>query len=108
MGWVSRWKSKNLVVDPDNPSGMGVCDRSGFVFNRKDLVEQQEWRGNRLVGTNIFVGKQYLDTPQQQNRPPIVLPDPVPFKKPRPEQPSEPVPPYDAVVRSLNQTRFNS
>lgn len=108
MSWVSRWKSKNLVIDPNDPNGMGVCDRSGFIFNRKDLVEQKEWRGNRLVGTNMFVGPQYLDTPQQQNRPPLVKADPIPLKKPRPEQPSEQVPSYDKLVQLLNKVTWNN
>jgi len=106
MGWSARWRSKNLIIDPENPNGSGVCDRSGFVFNRKDLIEQKEWRGNRLVGTNMFVGPQYLDKPQQQSRPPAVKDDPRPLKKPRPDQPSQPVPPYNQLVQKLNQSRW--
>ena len=104
MSWSRRWKSKNLVVDPRNPNALGICDYSGFAFNRKDLVEQMEWRGNNLVGTNFFVGRQYLDTPQEQYRPPLVKSDPKPIYKPRPEQPSPQTPPYDVLVKRLNNT----
>jgi hypothetical protein len=83
MSWVNRWKGKNVVIDADNPSALGVCDESGFDFNHKDLVKQMEWRGDRLVWTGLMVGKPYLDVPSEQNRPPLVKADPRPVKNPR-------------------------
>ena len=51
-----RFKGKYVSINPDNPSALGVCDESGFVFNHKDLIKQMEWRGNNLVWTGLMVG----------------------------------------------------
>jgi len=83
MSWVNRWKGKNVVINPSSPLALGECDDSGFTFNRKDLVQQMEWRGNNLVWTGLLVGKQYLDAPNEQNRPPLVKADPRPVRNPR-------------------------
>lgn len=32
-------------VNPRKPQAMGICDRTGFLFNRKDLVKQMTWAG---------------------------------------------------------------
>ena len=82
-----RPKGKHVQIDTSFPEGLGICDYTGFVFNHKDLVKQMEWRGNGLIWTGYMVGKPYLDTPNEQLRPPILPPDPVPLKLPRPKQP---------------------
>lgn len=82
-----RPKGKHVQIDTNFPEGLGICDYTGFVFNHKDLVKQMEWRGNGLIWTGYMVGKPYVDTPNEQLRPPILPPDPVPFKIPRPKQP---------------------
>ena len=83
MSYGKNFKGKYVSIDPDNPSALGVCDESGFVFNHQDLVKQMEWRGNNLVWTGLMVGPPYVDKPSQQNRPPIVKGDPKPVKNPR-------------------------
>jgi hypothetical protein len=83
-----RPKGKHVIVDPDSPMALGICDKTGFVFRRIDLVRQMEWRGNALVWTGFMVGKPYADQPNQQLRPPILPPDPVPVQWPRTQQPS--------------------
>lgn len=87
MSWITRWKPKHVRIDPQHPEALGVCDESDFVFNISDLVEQKEWRGNRLVGTNFYRGRPFLDVHQEQNRPPLVKADPYPVKNPRLPQP---------------------
>lgn len=82
-----RPKGKYVSIDINFPEGLGICDYSGFVFNHKDLVKQMEWRGNGLIWTGYMVGKPYLDTPNEQLRPPILPPDPIPLRLPRPKQP---------------------
>jgi hypothetical protein len=42
-----------------------------------------EWRGDRLAWTGFYVGKQYLDKPNAQLKPPHLKPDPVPVRDPR-------------------------
>ncbi len=83
-----RPHGKHVVIDSDNPEALGICDKTGFVFKRKDLVGQMEWRGNALVYTGFLVGRPYVDTPNEQLRPPILPPDPVPVMMPRLPQPS--------------------
>lgn len=83
MGFVKKWTGKYVTIDPKNPSALGVCDASGFVFNHKDLVKQMEWRGNAKVWTGFMVGKPFEDVPNEQNRPPITKYDPRPVMNPR-------------------------
>lgn len=75
-------------IDPDSPQALGICDYTGFVFPKKDLIKQMEWRGNALVWTGFLVGKPFLDKPNDQLRPPVLPPDPVPVELPRLQQPS--------------------
>jgi hypothetical protein len=83
MSWVKRYKGKYVTIDPTNPSALGICDDSSFVFNHKDLKKQMDWRGDNFVWTGLMVGKPYLDKPQEQNRPPVVKGDPYAVKNPR-------------------------
>lgn len=80
--------SQYVTINPESPEALGVCDRSGFVHNRKDLVRQMEWRGNALVWTGFYVGKTFLDKPNEQLRTPMLPPDPVPIMDPRPLKPT--------------------
>jgi hypothetical protein len=75
---------KYLSIDPENPEALGICDYTGFVFPKKDLVRQMEWRGEGLVWTGFYVGRPFVDKPNEQNRTPIFPPDPVPVLDPRP------------------------
>lgn len=79
-----RPKGKHVHIDPDAPEALGICDYTGFVHMRKDLIRQMEWRGNRLLWTGYYVGKSYLDKPNPQLMSPVLPPDPVPVKDPRP------------------------
>jgi hypothetical protein len=78
-------KGKFVSIDTDNPEALGICDYTGFVFPRKDLVRQMEWRGEDLVWTGFYVGRPFADKPNEQNRTPILPPDPVPVLEPRPQ-----------------------
>lgn len=82
-----RPKGKHVGgVDPSHPEALGICDFTGFVHFRKDLIRQMEWRGNRLQWTGFMVGRDYLDQPNPQLRPPVLRPDPVPVRYPREPQ----------------------
>lgn len=80
-----RPKGKHVNININSPEALGICDYSGFVHLRKDLIRQMEWRGNRLVWTGYYVGRSYLDQPNPQLQPPILPPDPVSVKDPRPQ-----------------------
>jgi hypothetical protein len=104
---------KYVSINPDNPSSVGVCDYSGFVFNHEDLVKQMEWKGDKLVWTGLMVGRPYLDKPNEQDRPPLVKDDPRPIKNPRLPTPytnpdSNPVPPNNILVARLNATHWGN
>jgi hypothetical protein len=83
---MNRPKGKYVYIDANAPDAVAMCDYSQMIFNRKDLVKQMEWRGNALVWTGFYVGRPFVDEPNQQLRPPIYPPDPVPVKKPRLQQ----------------------
>lgn len=83
-----RPRGKHVRIDADSPRALGICDYTGFVHNREDLVRQMEWRGDAIVWTGFYVGKDYQDTPNEQLRPPLLPPDPVPVREPRLQQPT--------------------
>lgn len=99
----------------ENLEPLGTCDRSGFRVKHKDLIEQQDWRGDRLVGLKILVRRKSLDKPQQQLRPPKPTADPYPVKNARPDQnetfPAPDTSPsysYDEIISMLRQVRWNT
>lgn len=81
----SRW-GRNVTVDQDHPEALGVCDISGLLYMRRDLVRQMAWRGESLVWTGLYVGRDQLDVPNEQGRTPVLPPDPVPVFEPRVRQ----------------------
>lgn len=101
-------KGKFVTIDPDNPEALGICDYSGIIFMRKDLCRQMEWRGDQLVWTGFYVGQPFVDKPNQQNRTPILPPDPVPVLDPRPPFESQITWDTDDNVFSQDQNTFDS
>jgi hypothetical protein len=83
---IRRSQGKHVNVDFSTPGALGICDFTGFVFRRRDMVKQMEWRGNRLVWTGYIVGRPYADMPNPQLKPPMLKPDPVPVRNPRDPQ----------------------
>ena len=84
MAW--RPHPKHSRTNARYPSGWGTCDRSGFVGQQKELINQVEYRGLRLMPTNVFVLPEYADIPQRQLGTIILSPDPLPILNARPEQ----------------------
>lgn len=80
---IRRSQGKHVNVDFDSPGALGICDFTGFVFRRRDMVKQMEWRGNRLIWTGFIVGRPYANTPNPQLKPPMLKPDPIPVRDPR-------------------------
>ena len=81
-----RPKGKYVSIDSQSPRAIGICDYTGLRFNHSDLVRQLEWRGRRLAWTGFYVGRPFVDTPNAQLKPPVLVPDPVPIQNPRPPQ----------------------
>lgn len=70
-------------VDTRHPQGFGICDYCGFTWNLRDLVYQFEWYGPVLTNTGYKACVRCLSKPQEQLRPIILPPDPVPLVQPR-------------------------
>ena len=68
------------------PQAFGVCDSCGEWYNRINLKPQFEWRGDSLQDTGFRYCFRCLSKPQDQFRPIILPPDPIPIIDPRPEQ----------------------
>jgi hypothetical protein len=112
MAYSRKYKGKYVDVNPDNPDAVAICQRSGFIFNHKDLVKQMRWSGNTQVWDEIMVGRPFLDALNEQNRPPMIKPDPIPIKDARPPIPNPPnnniALPYKELEILLNDYKWNS
>lgn len=73
------------TVNPDDLSAFAVCDRCGFWYNHRDLHWAYDYRGKNLQNLRILVCDRCLDTPQEQLRPIVLPPDPLPIINARPE-----------------------
>lgn len=87
---LRRKVRKPLVIDPNNPYGIGVCDGCGFQQNHRHLKKHMVYRG----GSNpVWDGLLVCDTcddvpnPAPQFSRLVLFPDPVPLVNPRPDVP---------------------
>lgn len=71
-------------TDPTAPECPATCDRCGYRWMHSDLKFQYDYRGNVLQNLKLLVCPRCYDDPQDQLRPIIVPPDPIPIKDPRP------------------------
>ena len=82
MGYAS--KCDKAVADPDNPVAFSTCDRCGFVYNMSSIVWAYDYRGRQLANLRLRICERCQDVPQNQLRPRIIPPDPVPVANARP------------------------
>ena len=71
-------------VDPSKPQAFAICDRCGRLDNLVNLNWQYEFNAVQLYNKRILVCDPCLDIPQQQFLNPVLPPDPIPVKNPRP------------------------
>jgi hypothetical protein len=76
---------KHASVDPSNPRAWGTCDRSGFIHQHDQLVNEWMWAGTQLINTHVLVGQRFVDEPNEQFRVIRIPPDPDPILNARPE-----------------------
>ncbi len=76
---------KGARTNPRSPRGWATCMRSGFVVNAFKLQNQTQWRGMRVMQTDVWVAPQFLDIPQRQLGANILSPDPMPLLGALPE-----------------------
>lgn len=72
-------------VDSENPKAFGICDRCGFLYNLKELRWQFDFAGPVLQNLRILVCSPCYDKPQEQNKPVLLPPDPLPVPNARPQ-----------------------
>lgn len=81
-----RWHPRNAEVDPDNPRAWGTCDRCGWVHNLHNLQWQFSYLGTSMPqNTRFLVCSRCLDPLNEQDKPYILPPDPLPVYNARPE-----------------------
>lgn len=107
--WLSRYRGK--FVKKGSMEAVKLCDRSGLWFSESDICVEKEWRGNSLVPTGFFVGRPYLDEPNEQFRTPRISNDPQPVPNARPQTngdllgPDVPPTPIElAILNNFNYT----
>jgi hypothetical protein len=76
--------SPHAPTDIRRPKPWRVCDRCGFRWTADKVRFQYDWRGAALQNLFIMVCPTCTDVPQEQFRPIIIGPDPVPVEDPRP------------------------
>lgn len=89
--------SPRAPLNITRPEPWAFCDRCNFQYLRSALQWQFDWRGNALQNLRILVCPPCYDTPNEQFRPLIIGPDPVPVKDPRPGYQVEEMGPTDPV-----------
>lgn len=76
--------SPHAPVSVSRPEAWGICDRCGFRYLLRRLPWQFDWRGLQMQNLRIRVCPVCLDVPNDQLKPIIIGPDPVPVRDPRP------------------------
>jgi hypothetical protein len=76
--------SPHAPVSARRPEPWGICDRCGFRWLLRRLPWQYDWRGMQMQNLRIRVCPRCLDVPNDQLRPLVIGPDPVPVRDPRP------------------------
>lgn len=82
MSWRPHGRAS---VDQTSPKAFAVCQRCGLWYNHRDLNWQYDYRGKQLQNLNLLVCELCYDTPQEQLRPLVLPPDPLPIINARPE-----------------------
>lgn len=72
-----------------NPKAYAVCDRSGLWCMHEDLVKDEQFAGEGIYWTGMWVNPRFRDVPNPQQLTPRILADPYPIKYPRPEVSSD-------------------
>lgn len=73
------------AVSTTKPSAFGICDRCGGLYNLKSLRWQFDFAGPVLQNLRILVCSPCYDKPQEQLKPVLVPPDPLPVPNARPQ-----------------------
>lgn len=83
-----KYNVRNFLND-DGPEPWGMCDYSGLMYPRNQLVRQMRQAGDSITWSGLWVYWEYLDPLDEQKKPPPVKADPypVPYPRPNPEIP---------------------
>lgn len=72
-------------VDPKSPIALARCDITGLLCSHKDLVKQMRYTGRGTAWTGLYVHKKFADKLNPQELTPLIQPDPLPVRNPRPD-----------------------
>jgi hypothetical protein len=73
------------TVNTSSPKAFGICDRCGILYNLRQLRWQFDFAGPVLQNLRLLVCDHCYDKPQEQNKPVLVPPDPLPVPNARPQ-----------------------
>lgn len=82
MAWRPHGHAR---VNPSHPVSFACCDRCAFWYSITDLAWQYQWCGPQLQNLRLLVCRKCMDVPQEQLKPRILPPDPLPTLNARPE-----------------------
>lgn len=71
-------------VNPQRPRAFGICDRCGFLYNLNKLRWQFDFAGPVLQNLRFLVCDTCYDHFQEQKKPVLLPPDPLPVANARP------------------------
>lgn len=84
-------------VNPQKPAAFAVCDYCGFLYNHNKLQWIYDFNGPVLQNLRFLVCRTCLDKPQEQKKPILLPPDPLPIQNARPMN-------YDAAETDYRTT----
>jgi hypothetical protein len=70
-------------VNTSKPKAFGICDRCGMLYNLRQLRWQFDFAGPVLQNLRLLVCDHCYDKPQEQFKPVLVPPDPLPVPNAR-------------------------
>ncbi len=70
-------------VNPQRPRAFGICDRCGFLYNLHKLRWQYDFAGPVLQNLRFLVCDLCYDKAQEQKKPVLLPPDPLPVANAR-------------------------
>jgi len=85
MKWGKGLFGKYTKTSKNNPQAVGLCDYSGALCRRVDMVKQKQYAGQGLIDTGLLINPKYADVPNPQSMTPLFKLDPVPIVNARPD-----------------------
>jgi hypothetical protein len=83
---IRRAFRRKPIANPRNPRARGICQGCGLECYRDEMQEQRDYRGGSApVPTGVWKCRRCIDVPQPYFKKQVLPPDPVPVRKPFPD-----------------------